>query len=146
MTIVLLIFGSYRYSHTKYYTDNQIAFEHLFLKGWDSVREIHAYPPATGIYAIYQQSTFYDYFDFLAKRYHELDEVTVNPVFRNSTFDFCVKKFDDGIVYDNLTWNIDFENLVRISLISLPKSLNDKYNNLITCFMFTLYKKNEIHN
>jgi mucolipin 3 len=48
VTAQLIIFGNYRFNHTKYYNDNLIAFEHLFLKGWDSVREIHAYPPAAG--------------------------------------------------------------------------------------------------
>ena len=49
VTTQLMIFGNYRFNHTKYYHDNHIAFEHLFLKDWDAVREINAYPPATGI-------------------------------------------------------------------------------------------------
>ena len=48
VTTQLIIFGNYRFNHTKYYHDNHIAFEHLFLKDWDAVREINAYPPATG--------------------------------------------------------------------------------------------------
>ena len=32
ITAQLLIFGQFRYAHTNYYKDNQIAFEHLFLK------------------------------------------------------------------------------------------------------------------
>ena len=48
VTAQLIIFGNYRFNHTKYYHDNHIAFEHLFLKDWDAVREINAYPPATG--------------------------------------------------------------------------------------------------
>ncbi len=48
VTWQLVIFAEYRSNHTKYNNDNTIAFEHLFLKGWDSVREIHAYPPSTG--------------------------------------------------------------------------------------------------
>ncbi len=27
-----VIFGNYRYAHTNYYSDNEIGFQHLFLK------------------------------------------------------------------------------------------------------------------
>ena len=45
ITAQILIFGQFRYAHTNYYKDNHIAFEHLFLRNWDSAREINAYPP-----------------------------------------------------------------------------------------------------
>ena len=107
VTAQLCIFGNYRYAHTKYNTDNQIAFAHLFLKDWDAVREIHAYPPATGAYAIYRKATFFRYFDFIAQQYHNIDELTVNPVFRNGSFNFCQAHFARGQVLPNLTWSSD---------------------------------------
>lgn len=93
VTSQLCIFGNYRYAHTKYYTDNTITFEHLFLKGWDPAREIHAYPPATGAYAIYKKDQFYSYFDYIANTYTNIEGMTVNPVFRNSSFQFCKVRF-----------------------------------------------------
>lgn len=33
-----VIFGNYRYAHTNYYSDNEIGFQHLFLK----VRAAHS--------------------------------------------------------------------------------------------------------
>ena len=108
VTWLLCKFAQYRYAHTKYYTDNRIAFEHLFLKGWDSVREIHAYPPATGVFAIYRKPDFYSYFDYVADTFYNLEDLTVNPVFRNSSFDFCVEHFDAGrgVVASDLSWSI----------------------------------------
>ncbi len=33
VTAQVLVFGNYRYAHTRYFTDNRIALEHLFLRG-----------------------------------------------------------------------------------------------------------------
>ena len=59
VTTQLMIFGNFRYAHTNFYDDSHIAFEHLFFRDWDSVREVIAYPPATGAYAIYKKDSFY---------------------------------------------------------------------------------------
>ena len=59
VTTQLMIFGNFRYAHTNFYEYSHIAFEHLFFRDWDSVREVIAYPPATGAYAIYKKDSFY---------------------------------------------------------------------------------------
>ena len=90
----------------KFWILNQIAFEHLSLKGWDAVREIHAYPPSTGDYAIYKKSTFYEYMDFIGKTFHDLDKITVNPVFpQKDSFMFCMEQFSNGHVFPNMTFS-----------------------------------------
>lgn len=93
ITAQLLIFGQFRYAHTNYYKDNQITFEHLFLKNWDAAREINAYPPATGKYAIYKKQTFFDLFDYTATTFNAIEDLTVSPTIKNSSLEFCVQTY-----------------------------------------------------
>ncbi len=93
ITVQILVFGQFRYAHTNYYKDNHVAFEHLFLKDWDAAREINAYPPATGKYALYKKETFYAFFNYTANTLSTIEDVTVVPSIRNSTLDFCVESY-----------------------------------------------------
>ena len=101
ITAQILIFGQFRYAHTNYYKDNHIAFEHLFMRNWDAAREIHAYPPATGQYALYKKESFYAFFNYTADTFSRLNELTLAPTLPNSTLDFCVESYiplkGDGI-------------------------------------------------
>ncbi len=51
-------------------------------KDWDSVREINSYPPATGAYALYMKSTFYELFNNTADTYFHLEDNAINPIFK----------------------------------------------------------------
>ena len=93
ITAQILIFGQFRYAHTNYYKDNHIAFEHLFLRNWDSAREINAYPPATGKFALYKKESFYAFFNYTAGTFARLNELTLSPTLPNSTLDFCVESY-----------------------------------------------------
>ena len=93
ITAQILIFGQFRYAHTNYYKDNHIAFEHLFMRNWDAAREIHAYPPATGQYALYKKESFYAFFNYTADTFSRLNELTLAPTLPNSTLDFCVESY-----------------------------------------------------
>lgn len=94
VTAQLLEFGYYRYAHSNYYNDNRIGFEHLFLRElWDPVREINTYPPSTGPLALYDKETFYKMFDSTIKAFVNVENITVNPIFRNSSFGFCIESF-----------------------------------------------------
>ncbi len=55
-------------------------------KDWDSVREINSYPPATGAYALYMKSTFYELFNNTADTYFHLEENAINPIFKVNCF------------------------------------------------------------
>jgi len=90
VTTQLMIFGNFRFAHTNFYSNTQISFEHLFFKDWDSVREVMAYPPATGAYALYKKQSFYDLFDYAAKTFLHLEDLTVNPINKTSNLGFCV--------------------------------------------------------
>ena len=93
ITAQILIFGQFRYAHTNYYKDNHIAFEHLFMRNWDAAREIHAYPPATGKYALYKKESFYAFFNYTADTFSRLSELSLAPTLPNSTLDFCVESY-----------------------------------------------------
>ena len=100
ITAQLLVFGQYRYAHTNYYSNNHVAFEHLFLKDWDPTREIHSYPPATGKYALYQKETFYEYFDYAAETFSKIENKTLVSMHRNSTLKFCINSYWDVTMED----------------------------------------------
>jgi len=109
VTALLVSFGRYRYAHTKYFADNAISLENMFLRNWDSVREINSYPPAAGAYALYSKSAFFAQLDHAASAWANLEKESVNPVFRDGPLTFCVERFArSGTVFPNLTWTIDF--------------------------------------
>ncbi|XP_049806343.1 mucolipin-3-like isoform X1 [Schistocerca nitens] len=72
VTLQLCLFAHSRYNHINYTWDNRIAFSHLFLKGWDSTREVNAYPPGVGPLAVYQIFEFYLTIDYAIAGYTNL--------------------------------------------------------------------------
>ncbi|XP_013188452.2 mucolipin-3-like [Amyelois transitella] len=104
VTFQLCLFAHNRYNHVNYTWDNRISFSHLFLLGWDSTREINAYPPGAGPLAIYKQDEFYNTLDFAYAGYLNLsnaigpysynneDNKRVDPV-------FCQYNYKQGIIY-----------------------------------------------
>ncbi|XP_014290781.1 mucolipin-3 [Halyomorpha halys] len=78
VTIQLCLFAHSRYNHVNYASDNKVTFSHLFLKGWDPVREVYAYPPALGPLAIYRKNEFYDTIDFAVGGYQNISN-TIGP-------------------------------------------------------------------
>lgn len=60
----MTLFAGYRYSHVFYTRTMETAMRHLFIKTWDEAREVTAYPPPTGVLAVYTQDDFYDHFDY----------------------------------------------------------------------------------
>ena len=94
---------------------------------WDPVREIDAYPPSTGVLALYEkvsrnfiiyhghvrilifrdylnhanailhslifQEKFYKMFNDTVAAFDKMEAITVNPMFKNSSFKFCIESF-----------------------------------------------------
>lgn len=118
ITAQLIVFGHFRYAHTNYYKNNHVAFEHLFLKDWDAAREIDSYPPATGIYALYQKESFYSYFDHAAKTFYSIENKTVVSTLKSSPLQFCIKSY----------WNYTLEDFDREEFLPKRsrKEMNDK--------------------
>lgn len=74
VTIQLCLFAHSRYNHVNYSWDSRVSFSHLFLKGWDTAREVNAYPPSMGPLALYNKQDFYDTIDFAVISYANLSD------------------------------------------------------------------------
>ncbi|KAF2883253.1 hypothetical protein ILUMI_22923 [Ignelater luminosus] len=104
VTMQLCLFAYSRYNHVNYTWDNRITFSHLFLKGWDSTREINAYPPAAGPLALYKIGEFYDTIDYAFDGYSRLTD-TIGPYsYTNenntmSSMKLCLYQYKKGIIY-----------------------------------------------
>ncbi|XP_021924112.1 mucolipin-3-like isoform X2 [Zootermopsis nevadensis] len=72
VTVQLCLFAHSRYNHVNYTWDNRIAFSHLFLKGWDTTREVNSYPPSVGPLAIYKINEFFYTVDYAVVGYSNL--------------------------------------------------------------------------
>lgn len=64
LALQLCLFAQQRFNHVNYLWDTKISFSHLFIRGWDSSREINVYPPGSGPLAVYKKSEFYNYLDY----------------------------------------------------------------------------------
>jgi len=126
VTTQLWIFADYRYSHVNYYTDQTISFEHFFIKDWDQVREIHAYPPSTGILALYRKSDFFDFVDFVVNGMKNIESDGLGPFFRNSSLSLCVDHYKSGNISRDLKFEIDPQLVYRC--IYLPEEELSSYN------------------
>ena len=80
----------------------------FFLRDWDQVREIHAYPPATGKLAVYRRGEFFDFFDFMIKNWKKIESDALGPFFRNSSLQFCVEHYRHGNISKDLNFVIDY--------------------------------------
>ncbi|KAK7078325.1 Mucolipin-2 [Halocaridina rubra] len=77
ITAQLCLFAQQRYNHVNYLWDTKISFSHLFIKGWDTSREIQVYPPADGPLAVYKRSDFFEYLDYSISTYARIREEAI---------------------------------------------------------------------
>ncbi|KAM3955146.1 mucolipin-3 [Aphomia sociella] len=103
VTFQLCLFAHNRYNHVNYTWDNRISFSHLFLLGWDSTREINAYPPGAGPLAVYKRDEFFNTLDYAMAGYGNLSNaigaysynneknMKVDPI-------FCQYNYKEGII------------------------------------------------
>ncbi|KAJ0178514.1 hypothetical protein K1T71_006337 [Dendrolimus kikuchii] len=104
VTFQLCLFAHNRYNHVNYTWDNRISFSHLFLLGWDSTREINAYPPGAGPLAVYKINEFYDTLDYAYVGYANLSNA-IGPYSYNDESNnmpdpvFCQYNYKQGNIY-----------------------------------------------
>ncbi|XP_054279636.1 mucolipin-3-like isoform X1 [Macrosteles quadrilineatus] len=104
VTTQLCLFAHSRYNHVNYTWDNRISFSHLFLKGWTEEREVNAYPPNLGPFAIYNKDDFYDTLDYAVVGYASLSDA-IGPYSytnENNTMDtpeLCISNYREGIIF-----------------------------------------------
>jgi len=126
VTAQLWIFGEYRYAHVNYYSDQTIAFEHFFIKDWDQVREVHAYPPSTGKLALYKKDDFFDFVDFTVQTYKEIETQALGPLFRNSSVSLCLNQYKEANVTKSLSFTLHSE--LQTECLTLPEKDLFRFN------------------
>ncbi|CAL8109821.1 unnamed protein product [Orchesella dallaii] len=139
VTFQLCLFATYRYANVNYTWDNKITFSHLFLKDWDSSREITSYPPTTGPLAVYRKEDFYKYLDFAIHAYANIRELAIGPYFYENTngtiapMHFCQQKYINGVIYGfNESYIFDSETetkCIDIPAASLSPAINFSSHN-----------------
>lgn len=126
VTAQLWVFAEYRYAHVNYYTDQTVSFEHFFIKDWDQVREVHAYPPSTGKLALYRKSDFFIFVDFVVSGLKTIEDDALGPFFRNSSLGLCVEHYKAGNVSRDLNFVLD--NTLESKCIFLAEKDLFSYN------------------
>nr|MBE5724911.1 transient receptor potential cation channel, mucolipin ortholog [Cucujiformia] len=90
--------------HVNYTWDNRITFSHLFLKGWDSTREINTYPPVAGPLAVYRIEEFYENIDFAYNSYKNVEQAIGSYSYTNednsmSDMVLCLYSYKQGEIF-----------------------------------------------
>ncbi|OXA38531.1 mucolipin-3 isoform X2 [Folsomia candida] len=128
VTFQLCLFASYRYASVNYTWDNKITFSHLFIKDWDTSREITSYPPTTGPLAVYTKADFYSYFDHAVHAYSAIEELAIGPYFyptKNNTvapMKLCIERYSNGVIF-GFNESYVYDGLTENSCITLPPSV-----------------------
>ncbi|XP_003747675.1 mucolipin-3 [Galendromus occidentalis] len=77
VTLQLVFFGYDSYAFQQQHRDTNIALDHMFLEGWTSIREVAAYPPSSGPYAVYTKTDFYTHVNSVIKRYSNVTQTAI---------------------------------------------------------------------
>lgn len=130
VTLQLCLFAYNRYNHINYTWDNKITFCHLFLKGWDSTREIYSYPPAAGPLAVYKMDEFFDTVDFAVQGYSNISQAIgpysyVNEDNTMASMQLCLYQYKNGTIFGfNESFIFDSE---IVEICENITSFNDDY-------------------
>jgi len=77
VTMQIMYFGNEMSRYLTYEDNTQTAFREMLLDGWDATREIYAYPPSTGTYAVYTSDAFYNSLNYAIHNYINLTRKSV---------------------------------------------------------------------
>ena len=77
VTLQLMIFGFDMSNHLSQESNAIISFRELFLSNWDPVREVMAYPPAAGPYAVYTKDDFYFSVDYAIRQFSNISDLSI---------------------------------------------------------------------
>lgn len=133
VTFQLCLFAHNRYNHVNYTWDNRIAFSHLFLLGWDSTREINAYPPGAGPLAVYKVQEFYDTLNYAYEGYSNILNTSIGPYSYNDENNikpppvFCQYNYKQGII-NGFNESYEFNSKVVESCINFTSTYGETFN------------------
>ncbi|CAL4150759.1 unnamed protein product, partial [Meganyctiphanes norvegica] len=136
VTAQLCLFAQQRYNHVNYLWDTKISFSHLFIKGWDTTREIQVYPPADGPLAVYKKSEFYEYLDYAVITHAKIRELALGSYIYdqvNGTIkdpDLCMTHYASGRAFPNNTYILN-GNITK-DCINIPITLVNSTENWST--------------
>ena len=105
--VLILIFLEYQFAHVNYFTNQQVTLDHIFIRDWDPVREVHAYPPATGKLAAYSREDILLFMDFTIRSWLDIETNDHGPLFRNSSLWLCVEHYNAGTVTRDLMYTMN---------------------------------------
>ncbi|XP_041986325.1 mucolipin-3-like [Aricia agestis] len=132
VTLQLCLFAHNRYNHVDYTWDNRISFSHLFLLGWDSTREINAYPPGAGPLAIYKADEFYNTLDYAYEGYSNLSNA-IGPYSYNDENNnkpdpvFCQFNYKKGII-NGFNESYEFNSEVIETCVNFTRNEGELFN------------------
>lgn len=135
VTMQLCLFAYSSYNHVNYTWDNKITFSHLFLKGWDTTREVLSYPPAVGPLAIYEKDDFYSTLDYAYEGYSHLERAVGSYSYANedntaTDMVICLYHYKKGIIFgfnESYVFNSEIvERCLNISRYDNGVSLNSR--------------------
>lgn len=126
VTFQLCLFAHNRYNHVNYTWDNRISFSHLFLLGWDSTREINAYPPGAGPLAVYKINEFYDTLDYAYAGYANLSNAIGAYSYNDESNNmpdptFCQSNYKQGNIY-GFNESYEFNSVIVESCINFTRN------------------------
>ncbi|XP_015914357.1 mucolipin-3 [Parasteatoda tepidariorum] len=107
VTLQLVVFGSDGTVYELQKQNTVFSFRHMFLKDWTSLRDVVAYPPSTGPYAVYTKPEFYGTVNHVIRTYANITNVAlgtycydqVNCTMSNLTF--CRKEFKMIVAFNS---------------------------------------------
>uniref|UniRef100_A0A1B6DMH1 Uncharacterized protein n=1 Tax=Clastoptera arizonana TaxID=38151 RepID=A0A1B6DMH1_9HEMI len=123
VTIQLCLFAHSRYNHVNYSWDNKVSFSHLFLKGWDTAREVNAYPPSLGPLALYKKDDFFDTINYAVIAYGNLSNA-IGPYYytdediSSAPAILCFYRYKKGTIF-GFNESYVFDNDITINCINV---------------------------
>lgn len=131
VTLQLCLFAHKNYIHVNYTWDNRISFSHLFLRKWDTMLEIPAYPPAAGPLAIYKKDEFYDTLDYALDGYYNLNNSigSYSYIAENNTVgpvELCLFHYKEGIIF-GFNESFVFNKEIVKTCMNITKKHHDIY-------------------
>ncbi|KRZ51591.1 Mucolipin-3 [Trichinella nativa] len=135
VTLQLVCFGDMRMGHVNFMEESKTSLRHIFLQGWDAERDVKAYPPNSGPYAIYSMEEFYSQLTHSVVQYYRLNMTTFGNYEYNSSLvgksahyppmNFCLYQYRRSDIYLlNVSYVFDTTVLKNCIVIDLK---NDEW-------------------
>ncbi|KAF4518214.1 hypothetical protein B566_EDAN005939 [Ephemera danica] len=157
VTAQLWLFAKSRYTHVDYTWDNKVAFSHLFLRGWDAIREYYNLSNAIGPYSYPNEDNTMPSTVLCLSQYKEGSIFGFNEsyIFNNEIVKRCINvtvpndvaTFSSKDFLNRQRLPVNFSALVSATLEFSVKTVNFKSAGTLTppdCFCFNIEQVQQI--